>query len=58
MKYLVTGYKGQLGYDVVRELKNRNVSDSDIYPMDINDMDITNRDQVMAKVNEIKPDFS
>lgn len=56
MKYLVTGYKGQLGYDVVRELKNRNVSDSDIYPMDINDMDITNRDQVMAKVNEIKPD--
>ena len=49
MKYLVTGYKGQLGYDVVRELKNRNVSDSDIYPMDINDMDITNRDEVMSK---------
>ena len=56
MKYLVTGYKGQLGYDVVRELKKRNVADSDIYPMDINDMDITNRDEVMTKVNEIKPD--
>ncbi len=56
MKYLVTGYKGQLGYDVVRELKKRNIADSDIYPMDINDMDITNRDEVMTKVNEIKPD--
>ena len=56
MKYLVTGYKGQLGYYVVRELKKRNVADSDIYPMDINDMDITNRDEVMTKVNEIKPD--
>ena len=33
MKYLVTGYKGQLGYDVVRELKKRNVSDSDILEM-------------------------
>ena len=56
MKYLVTGYKGQLGYDIVRELKSRGISDSDIFPMDIDDMDITNRDQVMTKVGNIKPD--
>ena len=56
MKYLVTGYKGQLGYDVVRELKKRNVSDEEIYPMDIEDMDITDRNQVMSKVKEIRPD--
>lgn len=56
MKYLVTGYKGQLGYDIVRELKKRGVSDKDIYPMDINELDITDRESVMSAVCEIKPD--
>ena len=27
MKFLVTGYKGQLGYDIVRELKKRGYND-------------------------------
>ncbi len=56
MKYLVTGYNGQLGYDIVRELKNRGVADSDIFPTDVADMDITDRDAVMEKVTSIKPD--
>ena len=56
MKYLVTGYGGQLGYDIVRKLKIRNVSDSDIFPVDIKEMDITDRDSVMNKVKEINPD--
>lgn len=56
MKYLVTGYNGQLGYDIVRELKNRGVSDTDIIPTDVKDMDITDRDAVIKKVTEVKPD--
>lgn len=55
MKYLVTGYNGQLGYDIVRELKNRGVSDEDIIPTDVGDMDITDRDAVFKKVNDVKP---
>lgn len=56
MKYLVTGYNGQLGYDIVRELKNRGVNDTDIIPTDVKDMDITDRDAVIKKVTEVKPD--
>ena len=56
MKYLVTGYNGQLGYDIVRELKNRGVNDTDIIPTDVKDMDITDRDAVIKKVNDVKPD--
>ena len=56
MKYLVTGYNGQLGYDIVRELKNRGVNDTDIIPTDVKDMDITDRDAVIKKVTDIKPD--
>ena len=56
MKYLVTGYNGQLGYDIVRELKNRGVSDEDIIPTDVGDMDVTDRDAVIKKVNDVNPD--
>ena len=56
MKYLVTGYNGQLGYDIVRELKKRGVADSLIFPTDVADMDITDKDAVMEKVTSIKPD--
>lgn len=56
MKYLVTGYKGQLGYDIVRELKKRNVKDEDIFPVDIEQMDITDEKSVMDTVLKIKPD--
>ena len=30
MKYLITGYKGQLGFDIKRELLKRGVSEEDI----------------------------
>ena len=56
MKYLVTGYKGQLGYDVVRELKKRGIIDSNIYPVDIEQMDITDKESVMKLVTQIEPD--
>lgn len=42
MKVLVTGVKGQLGYDVVRELKKRNIS---CLGADRNDFDITDEKQ-------------
>lgn len=53
-KYLVTGYNGQLGYDIVRELKER--GEEDILAVDINEMDITNREQVMKIVKDYNPD--
>ncbi len=53
-RYLVTGVKGQLGYDIVRELNNR--GEYDILALDVDQMDITNREQVLAIVKEYKPD--
>ena len=53
-KYLVTGITGQLGYDVVRELHER--GEYDIYAPTSKELDITNREQVMAAVKEYKPD--
>jgi len=41
MKIVVTGVKGQLGYDVVRELKSRGYQD--VIGIDIEDLDITNQ---------------
>ena len=43
MKLLVTGYKGQLGFDVVNEAKSRKI---DATGVDIDEMDITNAKQV------------
>ena len=43
MKILVTGYKGQLGYDVVNEATSRGI---EAVGVDIDEMDITNQDQV------------
>ena len=43
MKILVTGYKGQLGYDVVNEATSRGI---EAIGVDIDEMDITNREQV------------
>ena len=45
MKIVVTGVNGQLGYDVVRELKSRGYQD--IIGIDIEDLDITNKNQVV-----------
>lgn len=54
MRYLVTGVKGQLGYDIVKELKRRN--ETEILALDVSEMDITNREQVFDVVTEYKPD--
>lgn len=43
MKILVTGYKGQLGYDVVNEATSRGI---EAIGVDIDEMDITNKKQV------------
>lgn len=43
MKVLVTGVKGQLGYDVVNELRKRDI---DPIGVDIQEMDITDADSV------------
>lgn len=54
MKYLVTGANGQLGYDVIRELKLRGYDD--IIALGHSDMDITNSKQVQKMITSIKPD--
>ena len=54
MRYLVTGVKGQLGYDIVKELQRRN--EAEILALDVSEMDITNREQVFDVVTEYKPD--
>lgn len=54
MKYLITGYKGQLGYDIARELKRR--GENDFLALDINEMDITNKEQVDKVITDYKPD--
>jgi dTDP-4-dehydrorhamnose reductase len=53
MKVLVTGVKGQLGYDVVNELNKRG---HNAVGVDIAEMDITNAASVHKVLNEIKPE--
>ena len=54
-RYLVTGCKGQLGYDVVRELNKRGIYD--ILNLDLDDMDITDRDFVRKVITEYRPEY-
>lgn len=54
MRYLITGYRGQLGYDIVRELDKRGFKD--YLALDKEELDITNRDDVMRVVHEYQPD--
>ena len=54
MRILVTGVKGQLGYDCVRELKERGFKD--VIGIDIDDLDITDAQAVKSFVKELKPD--
>lgn len=49
MKILVTGVKGQLGYDVVKEAESRNITSVGV---DIEEMDITNAKQVESVIKE------
>ena len=53
MKVLVTGYKGQLGYDVVRELTARNIECKGV---DIEDFDITDAEKTSDYIKGYAPD--
>lgn len=53
MKVLVTGVKGQLGYDVVNELEKQNI---DAVGVDIEEMDITDSASVNKVIKEVNPD--
>lgn len=53
MKVLVTGVKGQLGYDVVRELETRGM---EAVGVDIEEMDITDADSVNKVIKGALPD--
>ena len=52
MKFLVTGVKGQLGFDVVQELKRRGY---ETVGVDIEEMDITDESSVNRVMEEVKP---
>lgn len=53
MKILVTGVKGQLGYDVVNELTGRGMQ---AVGVDIDEMDITDSASVDRVIREVSPD--
>lgn len=53
MKVFVTGVKGQLGHDVVNELRKRN---HEAIGVDIEEMDITDKASVDRVIKEAKPD--
>lgn len=53
LKFLVTGVKGQLGYDVVNELNKRGY---EAVGVDIEEMDITDSQSVEAVITEVNPD--
>lgn len=53
MKILVTGYSGQLGYDVVLEGKKRGF---DMIGVGHKELDITQEEQVESYVHNVKPD--
>jgi dTDP-4-dehydrorhamnose reductase len=53
MKALVTGVKGQLGYDVVNELTKRGYT---AVGVDIDEMDITDKDSVDSVITAENPD--
>lgn len=53
MKVLVTGYKGQLGYDVVRALKEKHI---DAIGVDRDEFDLTNEEATTSFIKKIHPD--
>lgn len=55
-KYLITGVKGQLGYDIKRELIKDGIKESHILAIDKDEMDITNKEEVMKVIKEYNPD--
>lgn len=53
MNVLVTGVKGQLGFDVINELKKRG---HEAVGVDIEEMDITDKNSVNTVISEVNPD--
>lgn len=53
MKVLVTGVKGQLGFDVVNELNKRGHV---AVGLDVTEMDITDAESVSKVIGEVAPD--
>lgn len=53
-RYLITGVSGQLGYDIVRELQER--GEFEYYAPKRNELDLTNREQVIDVVKRYNPD--
>lgn len=53
MKVLVTGVKGQLGFDLMNELKKRG---HQAVGVDVEEMDITDEVAVNKIIKEINPD--
>jgi dTDP-4-dehydrorhamnose reductase len=53
MKFVVTGVKGQLGYDLVKQLSGNN---HEVFGTDRNLLDITDEAAVYAFIEEVKPD--
>lgn len=54
MKFLVTGVNGQLGFDVVNELRRRDYND--IYSPTRNELDITDKEKTLEALLTYKPD--
>ena len=54
MKCLVTGYNGQLGYDVVKELENKNI---ECLGIDKNELDLTWKYWFFPIITSIFPFF-
>ncbi|MCQ2799775.1 MAG: dTDP-4-dehydrorhamnose reductase [Bacilli bacterium] len=54
MRVLVTGFKGQLGFDCIKELESRGYRD--ILGIDIEELDITDEKAVHDFVSSYKPD--
>lgn len=54
MKVLVTGYTGQLGYDVVKELKHRNI---ECIGTTRQDFSLTDTEKMKSFIEDYKPDI-
>lgn len=54
MKYFITGVSGQLGHDIVEELKSRNYNDF-LAPTGA-ELDITDKEKVLNVITEYHPD--
>lgn len=57
MEYLITGYNGQLGFDLKKELLKDGVSEDEILIIDVDNMDITNKEEVFKIFSKYKPKY-